>query len=138
MMKSKNESVEGEAVFKKLLVIFLLMPVAELAALFLMAHYLGWGWTILVTLLSSLLGFFLARHSGRQWWRALRAEWREGLPIQRLGEGAVLLTSMALVITPGPLTGLVGLVFLMPRARTAVARLIFGWLASSVRDRFLG
>ncbi len=124
--------------FKKLLLMFLIVPVAEVLALFVLAHFLGWGWTLGVTVLSSLTGFFLARYSGRQWWRAVRTEWtQEGFAVQRIGEGAVLLVSMAFMITPGPLTGITGLLFLIPKVRMSLARWVFRWATSAVMDRFL-
>ena len=124
--------------FKKLLLVFLLVPIAEVAALLILATLLGWGWTLVLTVLSSLTGCFLSRYSGRQWWRTVRAEWaQEGMPMQRIGEGAVLLVSMAFMITPGPLTGIIGFIFLIPKVRVAVARFAFQWISSSFMDRFL-
>jgi len=125
-------------VFKKLLLVFLLVPIAEVVALFVLAHFLGWGWTLGLTVLSSLTGFFLARYSGRQWWRTVRTEWaQEGFPMQRIGEGAILLVSMAFMITPGPLTGIGGLLFLIPKVRIQLARWVFRWATSAFMDRFL-
>ena len=124
--------------FRKLLLVFLVVPIAEVLALFALAHLLGWGWTLGLTLLSSLTGFFLARYSGRQWWRTVRTEWiQEGFPVQRIGEGAILLVSMAFMITPGPLTGIVGLLFLIPKVRVQLARWVFRWATSAFMDRFL-
>jgi UPF0716 protein FxsA len=124
--------------FKKLLLVFLIVPIAEVLALFVLAHFLGWGWTLGLTLLSSLTGFFLARYSGKQWWRTVRSEWAEdGFPMQRIGEGAILLVSMAFMITPGPLTGIIGLLFLIPKLRMSTARWLFRWATSAFMDRHL-
>ena len=124
--------------FKKLLLVFLLVPVAEVLALFLLAHFLGWGWTLGVTLLSSVTGFALARHSARQWWHTVRGEWtQEGFSMHRIGEGAILLVSMAFLITPGPLTGIIGFLFLIPTVRVRLARWVFRWVSSAFMGRFL-
>ena len=124
--------------FRKLLLIFLLVPLAEVGALLILAHFLGWGFALGLSALSSVTGFVLARFSIRQWWRTVRSEWQDqGFPMHRIGEGAVLLVSMAFLITPGPLTGLVGFAFLIPNVRTVVARWVFGWASTAFMDRFL-
>lgn len=123
--------------FRKLFLIFLVVPLAEIAAIILLAHFLGWAWTAGLTVASSLVGLAVARHSGRQWWRTVRAEWsQDGFPMHRIGEGAVLLVALSFLITPGPLTGLIGFAFLIPGVRTAVARLVFRWVTAKIMDRF--
>ncbi|PSR27087.1 MAG: hypothetical protein C7B47_09265 [Sulfobacillus thermosulfidooxidans] len=121
---------------KRLLALFLVVPLVELFLLFLIAHYLGWGWTIGITLVSSLLGAYLAKISGKQWWETVKREWAsEGFPVHRLGEGALLLISMAFMITPGPLTGVIGLLFMIPKVRLGAARLIAGWVSNRFLER---
>jgi UPF0716 protein FxsA len=128
---------EGDALLKRLLLVFAIVPLVELGLLFLIAHYLGWGWTIGITLASSLLGAYLAKRSGQMWWATVRDEWaREGFPVHRLGEGALLLVALAFMITPGPLTGIIGLLFLIPGVRVTVSRVIFRWISSRFMDRF--
>ncbi|MCL4495225.1 MAG: FxsA family protein [Firmicutes bacterium] len=121
---------------KRLLALFLVVPLVELLLLFLIAHFLGWGWTIGITLASSLLGAYLAKVSGKQWWETVKREWAsEGFPVQRLGEGALLLISMAFMITPGPLTGIIGLLFMIPKVRTKAARILSGWVSNRFMER---
>ncbi len=113
------------------------MPLVELGLLFLIAHFLGWGWTIGITLVSSVLGAYLAKRSGQQWWTTVREEWaREGFPVHRLGEGALLLLAMAFMITPGPLTGVIGLLFMIPKVRMGVARTLVRWISNRFMERF--
>ncbi len=122
---------------KRLFLLFLLVPLTELILLFLIAHFLGWGWTIGITLASSLLGAFLARLSGKQWWETVQREWAsEGFPVHRLGEGALLLISMAFMITPGPLTGVTGLLFMIPKVRMGAARMISRWASKRFMSNF--
>ncbi len=121
---------------KRLLALFLVVPLVELSLLFLIAHFLGWGWTIGITVVSSLLGAYLAKVSGKQWWETVKREWAsEGFPVHRLGEGALLLVSMAFMITPGPLTGIIGLLFMIPKVRTAGARGLSRWVSNRFMER---
>lgn len=123
--------------FRRLLLLFLVVPTIELLALLLLAHWLGWAWTLGITVVSSLLGAYLARSSGRRWWATVQDEWdQEGFPVHRLGEGALLLLAGAFLITPGPLTGIVGLLFLIPAVRGRVARWVLRWATNRMIERF--
>lgn len=123
--------------FKKLLLAYALVPIVELILLFVMARYWGWGVTLGFSLVSSLAGAFLARYSFRHWWARVRREWAsDGFPVHRLGEGALLIFAMALMLTPGPLTGIVGLLFLIPAVRDQSAQWLFRWASNRFLTRF--
>lgn len=123
--------------FRRILLVFLLVPLVELVLIFVLAHYLGWLWTIGLTILSSLVGAYLAKQSWHSWWATVRHEWsQEGFPVHRLGEGAILVTAMAFMITPGPLTGLLGILFTIPSVREWVSRLLVGWISNRFLARF--
>ena len=122
---------------KRLLLLFLVVPIVELILLFLIAHFLGWGWTLAITIASSILGAYLAKKSGQQWWATVRNEWtQEGFPVHRLGEGALLVVAIAFMITPGPLTGVMGLLFMIPRVRVAVSRFVVRWVTNRFLERY--
>lgn len=122
---------------KRMFLAFLLVPLVELILIFVLAHFLGWGWTIGLTVLSSLVGAYLARRSWRSWWTMVRDEWgREGFPVHRLGEGAILVTAMAFMITPGPLTGILGILFTIPSVRERVSRILVGWVSNRLAEHF--
>lgn len=104
------------------------VPLVELGVLILLARTIGWGGAVVVTLISSATGILLVRRSWRQWWAAMNSEGGlAGLRPGRIGEGALLLLGTAWIVTPGPLTGLVGLLLQMPRVRRAVARVVVRW-----------
>ncbi|PSR23333.1 MAG: hypothetical protein C7B45_03185 [Sulfobacillus acidophilus] len=122
---------------KRLFLIFLAVPLVELILIFVLAHFLGWMWTIALTVASSVLGAYLGSRSWRGWWDRVRDEWsQEGFPVHRLGEGAILLTAMAFMITPGPLTGILGILFTIPAIRERVSRLLVRWIGRRVLERF--
>lgn len=122
---------------RRLLLAFLIVPLVELILIFLLAHYLGWLWTLSLTVASSLLGAYLARRSWRSWWQLVRDEWgQEGFPVHRLGEGAILVTAMAFMITPGPLTGVLGILFTIPAIREYTSRILVRWVSDRLLERF--
>lgn len=120
--------------FVRLWALFFAVPLIELVLLIVLAHFIGWPWTIGLTLLSSLVGAELARRSGRQWWREMQALWAQGTmnPMQ-LSEGAVILVAAAFVLTPGPMTGVIGLLLLVPAVRRAFIR----WMGRTLMNRWV-
>ncbi len=121
---------------KRLFAAFLIVPLLELALIFLLAHFVGWTWTLVLTVTSSLAGAYLAHRSWRGWWSQVRDEWgREGFPVHRLGEGAILVTAMAFMITPGPLTGILGILFTIPAIRGRISRMLVRWAGDKLMAR---
>ncbi|AEW06615.1 FxsA cytoplasmic membrane protein [Sulfobacillus acidophilus DSM 10332] len=123
--------------FRRLMILFFIVPIVELSLIFLLAHWIGWGFTLLVTLLSSVIGAYLARRSWHRWWDQVKREWAfEGFPVHRLGEGAILVAAMAFLVTPGPLTAVTGILFTIPKVREAGSKWLVRWLSHRVVERW--
>lgn len=132
---TSSHTIGGAIVLKRMFIAFLVVPLVELVLIFVLAHYLGWLFTLGLTIASSLVGAYLARRSWRSWWHTVQDEWgREGFPVHRLGEGAILVTAMAFMITPGPLTGILGILFTIPPIRERISRVLVRWAG----NRLLG
>lgn len=97
---------------------------AEFLVLSFLAERLGWIGVLALGLLSSLVGFLALRDVGRRALDTLRQNVRQG---GTLGSGDVIEGSLhgigaILLILPGFLTDLIGLVLIAPSLRTLVAR----------------
>jgi UPF0716 protein FxsA len=97
--------------------LFLIYAVVELAAVVALVSTIGFGWTVLALLGTSLLGFVLAgsqvkRHIG--WLRS-------GLvtPQGAVTDSALVALGTVLVFVPGLVTTAAGLLLLMPPTRAA-------------------
>ncbi len=109
--------------FTRLLLLFTLVPTAELALLIMIGQRLGVLPTIALILASGLLGAWLARREGTRTWREFRATLQAGrLPGEALLHGLAILVGATLLITPGVVTDLLGIVLLIPPTRAAVIR----------------
>ncbi len=108
--------------------------ILEVLAIRLVDDLIGPWWTILVLLGSSLLGAWLIKREGGRAWRALGRALREGrMPATELADGVVVLVGGLLLVVPGFVTDLVGLVLILPFTRP-VAR---GLLAGAISNRVL-
>jgi UPF0716 protein FxsA len=109
----------------RLLLLFTLAPLADLALLIWLAEKagLGLGGTLCLILLPGVVGALLARHEGLRCLRKVQQKLAAGeLPGNALLDGLLILLAGALLITPGVLTDLLGLALLLPPFRRIVKR----------------
>ena len=112
-------------------VLLIVVPTAEISVLLRVGHEVGLGWTLVLLLASALLGSWLLRREGARAFRALRDAAQAGrTPAKETAEGAVVLVGGLLMILPGFLSDVVGILLLLPPVRTLAGRLV---LRSAVR-----
>lgn len=101
----------------------LLTFVVEVAVLILVGRLIGVGWTILLLLATSVLGVWLVRREGRRTWRALGEATRSGaMPSRQMADAALVLVGGVLLVVPGFVTDVIGLLAILPFTRP-VARI---------------
>jgi UPF0716 protein FxsA len=101
--------------------LLLVYAVVELAAIFALVWTIGWGWTLLTLLVTFVLGWgFLAPMAGSQLIRDI-GRMRSGLkePRTTLGDGALVTVATGLVLVPGLVTTVLGMLLLLPPVRAA-------------------
>lgn len=108
-----------------LLVLFILVPIAELAVIIQVGQAIGVWWTIGLLVADSVLGSLLMRAQGRAAWRRFAASVRSGrVPAREALDGGLVLGGGALLLTPGFISDVLGLVLLFPPTRAVVRRLL--------------
>jgi UPF0716 protein FxsA len=101
-----------------LILIFIVVPIAELAVLIQVGQAIGVGWTIVLLIADAVLGSMLARSQGRATWRRFNAALQAGRPPAReVLDGALVLFGGALLLTPGFITDVLGVLLLLPPTR---------------------
>ena len=116
------------------LLLFLLIPIAEVWAAIQVAHHVGWLLTIGLIVLISACGPGLVRRQGIGVWRRARNRLEEGeIPGREAIDGVLLLIAGGLLTFPGFITGVLGLLLLLPPVRSLVRAASGAWLARKVR-----
>lgn len=104
--------------FKKLLFLFIVVPLLELYILIKIGQILGAEVTIALVVVTGILGAIFVRMQGFALVGKIKRDLNEGrLPRQRLLEGVCILASGLLLLTPGLLTDLTGFLLLIPPMR---------------------
>ena len=104
-----------------LVVLFIVVPIAELAVLIQIGQLIGVWWTIALLVADAILGSLLARSQGRLAWRRFNEALQAGrMPAREVMDGALVLFGGALLLTPGFLSDILGLLLLLPPTRALV------------------
>jgi UPF0716 protein FxsA len=106
-----------------LVALFILVPIAELAVIIQVGQAIGVWWTILLLIADSVLGSLLMRSQGRAAWRRFNeAVQAQRVPGREVADGVLVIFGGALLLTPGFLSDIVGLLFLLPPTRALIRR----------------
>jgi UPF0716 protein FxsA len=110
---------------------FIVVPLVELYVIIKVGGAIGIGPTVALLLIDSLLGAFLLRHQGRAAWVAFnRAMAESRIPAKEVLDGVLIIFGGALLLTPGFITDIFGLMLLIPPTR-AIVRSFLKWAGIS-------
>lgn len=118
----------------RLLLLFLLVPLSELALLIWLGRDLGVVPMVVMVLVSGVLGAALARRQGAATFRRFRDALGQGrLPASELVDGVLVLMAAAVLLAPGLLTDVAGLALMIPQVRAPVGRWLTRFLKRKLR-----
>lgn len=104
-----------------LILLFIVVPIAELAVLIQIGQLIGVWWTIALLVADAIVGSLLARSQSRLVWQRFNEALRAGrAPAREVMDGALVLFGGALLLTPGFLSDILGAVLLLPPTRALV------------------
>ncbi len=113
----------------RLFLLFVIVPFVELVLLIRVGEWIGFWPTVGLIVLTGLLGSTMARLEGLSVWQRLQDQLQKGgIPGKELMDGVIILVAGALLLTPGVLTDVVGLLGLFPPSRALIR--------SQLRKRF--
>ena len=108
-----------------LVLLFVVVPLAELFVIIQVGQAIGVWWTIGILIADSILGSVLMRSQGRTAWRRFNEAIRAGrVPAREVVDGTLVIFGGALLLTPGFLTDVLGLVLLIPPTRAIVRAIL--------------
>lgn len=106
-----------------LLLLFIAIPMIEIALFIQVGGAIGLGWTLAIVLATAIIGSWLVRQQGSLALRQLQQSFQAlNDPTEPLAHGAMILFSGALLLTPGFFTDAVGFALLIPPVRHWVFR----------------
>lgn len=104
-------------------------PLLEVATAYLLAQWIGWGWTILLLLIGFPIGFALMRNAGDAAMRDLQRAAQTGIEPDAGRHGLAFLGGL-LFLVPGLWTDLAGLLLVLPPTQRLIRRRSGAWLST--------
>ncbi|MWG34170.1 FxsA family protein [Halomarina oriensis] len=120
--------------------LLLLIPLMDVVVLLLLAvPNIGATATILLVVLTGLVGMLLVRAEGRHTLRRIQRKLARGtLPEDELIDGALLVAAGAFLLTPGLVTDLLGFLLVLPPTRYPVRVAVRRWVVRPYVDAKTG
>lgn len=104
---------------------FVVVPLVEIWVILQVGQIVGPWWTILLLVLDSMVGAWLIKREGGRAWQALRTALQDGrMPAREIADGALILMGGTLMLSPGFVLDLVGIVLILPFTRPLARRLL--------------
>ena len=120
------------------IVLFVVIPLIEIVAAFIAAHFIGWGWTVLALLVLSCLGAWQVKVQGLAAWRTASREIAEGAsPAPAVLDGVIRLVGALLVSLPGFVSAIIGGLLLASPVRRLTSRRAGFWVVTKFRMPFV-
>jgi UPF0716 protein FxsA len=110
---------------KSLLLIFIIIPALEIGLFILSGNTIGVIPTMILIILSGIIGAYLVKYQGLETLRKVRLQLQNGIiPRKEIVDGICILFGGILLLTPGFITDIIGLILLLPPTRIMVKPLI--------------
>ncbi|WP_036697678.1 FxsA family protein [Paenibacillus taiwanensis] len=118
-----------------LLVVLTLIPALEIYGFVLMSGWVG-GWnTLLLILLTGVVGAVVARYEGRQVLQDARQQMQAGqVPGRVMIDGLCILAGGVLLITPGFFTDIIGFTLVFPLTRPIYRYYLLKWIEKKMKN----
>ncbi len=115
-----------------LIVLFIGLPIVELALLFELHGIVGFFPTVLLVLFTGIAGAALVRRQGLATFLKIQQEMSIGnVPAPQMMDGIMILISGALLVTPGMITDVAGFLLLIPFVREKIRF----WLKNKLEEK---
>ncbi len=107
------------------LVLFIVVPLAELYVIIKVGEAIGVLYTIGLLIVDSIVGWALLRHQGSRAWGRFNEALSEGrVPGKEVADGTLIVFGGALLLTPGFISDVLGLLLLLPPTRAVIRKVL--------------
>ncbi|MEF3307573.1 membrane protein FxsA [Paenibacillus sp. GYB004] len=120
---------------KVLLLVFIIIPALEIWAIIEVGQRIG-GWqTFGLILLTGFAGAYLARKEGSKVWAQVQRQMSVGqMPGDAILDGVCVLVGGLLLLSPGFLTDIAGIILLIPFTRPIFRNMLSAWLRNKIAN----
>jgi UPF0716 protein FxsA len=122
----------------KLFLAFTLIPVTEIYLLITIGGYIGAMNTVLLVIMTGFAGAYLARLQGMQTMFRVRESLQRGImPSGELLDALLIFIAGVVLLTPGFITDIAGILLLLPPVRTHLKQMAINKLNQWIKDQHI-
>lgn len=115
--------------------LFILVPLIELAVLVFLGSIIGFWYTILIVIATGFIGALMAKRQGVKTLSRIRSNLEKGIvPSDELFQGALILAGGLLLLTPGLITDITGFALLLPQTRRLIGKVIISLIRRKIQS----
>jgi UPF0716 protein FxsA len=122
-----------ETAVGKLFLLFAILPILEITLLIQVGEVIG-GWnTVAIVIVTAFLGAHLVRQQGLNTLLTAQQKMQKGaMPGQEMAEGLLLVIAGVMLVTPGFITDIFGIILCLPLTRPLIAKALLKRLVVKV------
>ena len=115
--------------------LLLILPAAEIYVIVLLTRYWGIWLTLGLMFGTALVGVILARHEGLRVLRRMQEQLAHGEPpTNSMVDSVLILMAGALLIVPGFITDVAGILLILPPSRAVVRFFVKRWVRAKMKE----
>lgn len=126
-----NNDIEcaGGMDMKYLFFLIIVLPAIEISVLLLSGHFIGVWSTLLLILATGAIGLFLAKRQGLETWKKAQEQIQYGyMPGNEIIDGICILIGGILLVLPGLISDIVGIILLLPLTRNLLKPIVIRFI----------
>lgn len=124
-------------VLKKILQAVIVFFLLELVVMIWVGTLIGAWTTVLLILLAATIGLLLIQKFGYKTFKTVQQQWSSGQPPgHTILKGVLLSLGAVLLIFPGFISDIIGILLLIPYTRKIIQQMVFLWLKDKALRRF--
>jgi len=121
----------------KMLLVFSIVPLLELALLIKIGQFFGIIPTIILVAITGAIGVFMARSQGVMIFNNAMSSLKKGvMPSNSILEGLLILLGGVMLLTPGLITDITGFCMIIPWSRIWLRGIIKSWLSKYIKRNY--
>ncbi|MCT4478726.1 membrane protein FxsA [Peribacillus frigoritolerans] len=114
---------------KYFLMFIIAMPVVEIIVLLLSGNLIGFWPTLFLIVATGLIGAYLAKRQGMETWKKAQEQIRYGMmPGNEIIDGICIFIGAALLLSPGLISDIMGLILVFPPTRNLLKPIIIRFI----------
>ncbi|MFB5267383.1 FxsA family protein [Paenibacillus enshidis] len=115
--------------------LLLLIPALELYGFLWVSQQIGAGKTILLIIMTSIIGFAMLQFEGRKVIADAKLQMNQGqMPGNKMLDGLCVFLGGSMLVIPGFITDIIGFTLIFPLTRPIYRKLLYRWMEKKMKN----